>query len=87
MQDPTFGSVLPALLVCGLAILTRRPIESLCGALVGLAMLHGSNLLPEFATTTLRVMTDDDVAWIIFECGFMGGLIALVLRTGSFAAK
>ena len=50
-------------------------------------MLHGSNLLPEFAATTLRVITDDDVAWIILVCGFMGSLIALLLRTGSFAAQ
>jgi len=57
----------------GTAGVRRRGI---CGALVGLAMLHGSNLLPEFAATTLRVMTDDDVAWIILVCGFMGSLIA-----------
>ena len=87
MQDPTFVSVIPALLVFVLAIATRRPIESLiCGALVGLAMLHGTELLPEFAATTLRVMTDDDVAWVILVCGFMGSLIALLLRTGSFVA-
>jgi Na+/H+ antiporter NhaC len=87
MPDPTFISVLPALLVLGVAILTRRPIESLIfGALVGLAMLHGTSLLPEFAATSLRVMTDDDVAWVILVCGFMGSLIALLLRAGGFAA-
>ncbi len=87
MQDPTFVAVLPALLVFVLAIVTRRPIESLItGALVGLWMLHGTNLLPEFAATTLRVMTDEDVAWVILVCGFMGSLIALLLRAGGFAA-
>ena len=87
MQDPTFVSVLPAILVFVLAIATRRPIESLiCGALVGHSILHGTNLLPEFAATSLRVMTDDVVAWVILVCGFMGSLIALLLRTGSFAA-
>lgn len=56
MADPTFVSALPALLVFVLAILTRRPIESLiCGALVGLVMLYGSNLFPEFAGAKLRV--------------------------------
>lgn len=87
MQDSSFVSVLPALLVFVLAIVTRRPIESLiCGALVGLSMLHGTDLLPEFAATTLRVMTDEDVAWVILVCGFMGSLIALLLRAGGFAA-
>ena len=87
MEEPTFVSILPALLVFALAIVTRRPIESLlCGALVGLAMLHGANLLPEFAATSLRVMTDEDVAWIILVCGFMGSLIALLLWAGGFAA-
>jgi len=85
--EPSFVSALPALLVLGLAIWTRRPIESLIGgALVGLLMLHGSALLPEFAATTLRVMTNEDVAWIILVCGFMGSLIALLLRAGGFMA-
>lgn len=79
--------MLPALLVLVLAIWTRRPIESLIsGALVGLFMLHGTALLPEFAATTLRVMTNEDVAWIILVCGFMGSLIALLLRAGGFMA-
>ena len=87
MEGPTFVSTLLALLVFALAIVTRRRIESLlCGALVGLAMLHGANLLPEFAATSLRVMTDEDVAWIILVCGFMGSLIALLLWAGGFAA-
>ncbi len=87
MAEPTFVCVLPALLVLGLAILTHRPIESLaCGALVGLSMLHGTALLPEFAATSLRVMTDEDVAWVVLVCGFMGSLIALLLRAGGFMA-
>ncbi len=86
-MEPSFVSVLPALLVLVLAIWTRRPIESLIsGALVGLFMLHGMALLPEFAATTLRVMTSEDVAWIILVCGFMGSLIALILRAGGFMA-
>ena len=87
MEDPTFISLVPALLVLVLAVVTRRPIESLLsGALVGLAMLHGMDLLPEFAATSLRVMTDEDVAWVILVCGFMGSLIALLLKAGGFAA-
>ena len=86
-MEPSCVSVLPALLVLVLAIWTRRPIESLIsGALVGLFMLHGTALLPEFAATTLRVMTNEDVAWIILVCGFMGSLIALLLRAGGFMA-
>jgi len=85
--EPSFVSALPAFLVLALAIWTRRPIESLIGgSLVGLLMLHGGGLLPEFAATTLRVMTNEDVAWIILVCGFMGSLIALLLRAGGFMA-
>ena len=87
MTDPGFVSILPALMVLALALITRRPIESLTfGSLVGLAMVHGTGLLTEFAATSLRVMTDEDVAWIILVCGFMGSLIALLLRAGGFAA-
>ncbi|MDH4048946.1 MAG: sodium:proton antiporter [Gammaproteobacteria bacterium] len=91
MQDLGIVSLLPTLLVFILAIVTRRPIESLiAGALVGLGIVHGSGLVTGFADTTLRVLTDEDVAWVILVCGFMGSVIALLIRTGAtkaFTAK
>ncbi len=87
MDDFGALAVIPTLLVLLLAVLTRRPIESLVsGALLGLVMLHGTQFLGGFADTTLRVMTDEDVAWVILVCGFMGSLIALFTRTGATRA-
>lgn len=85
--SPGFISVVPTLVVFVLAILTRRPIESLVtGAVVGLAIIHGSGFITGFADTSIRVMTDEDVAWVILVCGFMGGLIGVLIRTGATGA-
>lgn len=87
MGESTVFSLIPTLLVFVLAIWTRRPIESLVsGALLGLVMLHGWEFIGGFADTSLRVLTDEDVAWVILVCGFMGSLIALLIKTGATAA-
>jgi Na+/H+ antiporter NhaC len=76
--------LLPTLVVFALAILTHRPIESLItGSIVGLIMLHGTGFVTGFAESSLRVMMDETVAWVILVCGFMGSLIAILIRTGS----
>jgi len=76
--------LLPTLVVFVLAILTHRPIESLItGSVVGLIMLHGTGFVTGFAESSLRVMMDETVAWVILVCGFMGSLIAILIRTGS----
>lgn len=93
MELQYFGAMamVPSFLVFVLAIWTKRPIESLlCGSLLGLMMLHGFGFMTELAGTSLRVLTDEDVAWVILVCGFMGSLIALLIRTGgatAFTAK
>ncbi|GAB3270766.1 Na+/H+ antiporter NhaC family protein [Parahaliea aestuarii] len=80
-------SLVPTALVFILAVWTRRPIESLiCGGLLGLIMLHGWGFVGGLAETSLRVLTDEDVAWVVLVCGFMGSLIALLIRTGSARA-
>lgn len=87
MEDLGVVSILPTLLVFVLAILTRRPIESLiAGTLVGLAIVHGSEFVTGFADTSLAVLTDEDVAWVILVCGFMGSLIGLLIRSGATQA-
>jgi Na+/H+ antiporter NhaC len=76
--------LLPTLVVFTLAIFTHRPIESLItGSIVGLFMIHGWGFIGGFAETSIRVMTDEDVAWVILVCGFMGSLIGILIRTGS----
>ena len=76
--------LVPTVVVFALAILTHRPIESLItGSVIGLLMLHGSGFVGGFAESSLRVMMDEDVAWVILVCGFMGSLIAILIRTGA----
>jgi len=87
VSDLGFVSVLPTLLVFILALITRRPIESLIsGAIAGLIIIHGPKFVEGFAETSIRVMTDKDVAWVILVCGFMGSLIGLLIRTGATSA-
>ena len=87
MDDLGVISIFPTLVVFALAILTRRPIESLlAGAIVGLIIINGTQFITGFAEASIRVMTDDDVAWVILVCGFMGGLIGLLIRTGATSA-
>lgn len=87
MESPGFISVVPTLFVFVLAIWTRRPIESLvAGAIVGVLILHGPGFIGGFADASLRVMTNEDVAWVILVCGFMGSLIGILIRTGATGA-
>ena len=87
MEDLGAISLIPTLVVFVLAIITHRPIESLIsGSIVGLIIIHGQQFIGGFAETSVRVMTDDDVAWVILVCGFMGSLIGILIRTGSTSA-
>ena len=87
MESPGFISVVPTLFVFVLAIWTRRPIESLvAGAIVGVLILHGPGFIGGFADASLRVMTNEDVAWVILVCGYMGSLIGILIRTGATGA-
>jgi len=79
-----FISVIPTLIVFALAVWTRRPIESLiAGSIAGLIIVHGAGFVGGFADTSVRVLTDPLVAWVILVCGFMGSLIAILMRTGA----
>jgi Na+/H+ antiporter NhaC len=80
-------TLLPTLLVFTLAILLKRPIEALvAGSVAGLLMLAPGEFMQQFAERSVRVMTDEDVAWVILVCGFMGSLIGLLVRSGGTAA-
>lgn len=87
MIESGFISLVPTLCVFALALWTRRPIESLvCGSIVGLLILHGGGFINGFAESSIRVMTNEDVAWVILVCGFMGSLIGILIRTGATGA-
>lgn len=82
-----FESLIPTAIVLVLAIVSRRTIEPLVGGtLVGLAILAPADLLTNFADTILTVMKDETIGWIIMVCGFMGSLIALLVKVGGAVA-
>jgi Na+/H+ antiporter NhaC len=74
-----------------LALWTHRTVECLlAGVIVGLFMIAPSQPLALMAEISLEVMMNETVAWVILVCGFMGSVIALLIRTGAtraFTAK
>ena len=76
--------LIPAAVTIVIAILSRRPIESLLsGVIVGLLMLEPGATLSNFSAILLDVMMDETIAWIIIVCGLMGSLISLLMRVGA----
>ena len=87
MLEPSALTLLPPAVVVVLAVVLRRPILSLLiGALVGLVLADPSKVLSNFASTSLKVMTDETIGWLILVCGGFGALIALLVRTGGASA-
>jgi len=85
----SFGllSLIPALIVLILAIVTRRPLESLlAGCIVGLVMIDPNNFILNFTTLAQKTIVDETIGWIFIVCGLMGSLIVLLLRTGAALA-
>ncbi len=83
MTELGIASLLPTLLVLVLAILSKRTIEPLLGGvLLGLLMLDSGNVMNNLTGTMISVMTDETIAWVIFVCGLMGSLIALLVKIG-----
>lgn len=81
----TFGawSLIPTLVVLGMAILTRRTIESLlAGTVVGLLMIDPTSVVTQGSDILLGVLGNETVTWIILVCGLFGSLIALLVKTG-----
>ncbi|MGL5391217.1 MAG: Na+/H+ antiporter NhaC family protein [Shewanella sp.] len=87
MSEPTALSLIPPVVVLVLAIWLRRPIFSLIiGAVTGFLLLDPSQVLNNFASVSLKVMTDETIGWLILVCGGFGALIALLVRTGGALA-
>ena len=82
-----FITLLPTLLVLGLAIWSRRTLESvLAGALFAFFIMEGAGFLDAMAAATLTTLMKKDVAWVMLVCGLYGGFIGLLVKGGgSFA--
>ena len=80
---PSALSLIPPIVVLAIAIWLKRPILALVmGAIVGLLLLSPVGALDNFAETSLRVMQDETIGWLILVCGGFGSLIALLVHTG-----
>ena len=81
--SPSAISLIPPIVVLAIAIWLKRPILALVmGAIAGLLMLSPAGALSNFADTSLRVMQDETIGWLILVCGGFGSLIALLVHTG-----
>ncbi len=83
VASPSAISLIPPLVVLAFAIWLRRPILALVvGSLAGLLLYAPADMLSNFADTTLVVMQDETIGWLILVCGGFGALIGLLVHTG-----
>jgi tetracycline resistance efflux pump len=83
VSTPSAISLIPPVVVLAIAIWLKRPILALVmGAIAGLLLLSPVGALGNFADTSLRVMQDETIGWLILVCGGFGSLIALLVHTG-----
>ncbi|MBE0441457.1 MAG: Na+/H+ antiporter NhaC family protein [Psychrobacter sp.] len=76
-------SLLPTMLVLIVAIISRRPFESMiAGCVAGLVMLNPFDLVSPFADNISAVLGNETIIWIVLVCGLMGGLIQLLEISG-----
>ena len=82
-MDYGFITLLPTILVLGLALWSRRTLESvLAGALAAFLIMEGLGFLDAMAQATLATLMTEDVAWVMLVCGLYGGFIALLVKGG-----
>jgi len=80
-------SLIPAVVVLVLAVIFKRPLESLvAGSVVGLLMIDPSNLLKGFTSLAQKTILNETIGWFVLVCSFMGSLIVILLRTGAALA-
>ena len=82
-MDYGFITLLPTILVLGLALWSRRTLESvLAGALAAFFIMEGFAFLDAMAQATLATLMTEEVAWVMLVCGLYGGFIALLVKGG-----
>ncbi|SDP53822.1 Na+/H+ antiporter NhaC family protein [Desulforhopalus singaporensis] len=80
-------SLIPALSVLVLALVTKRTLEALIGGtLVGFVIWKKDDFFSGFSDAALKVMGDPTIGWIILVCGLFGSLIALLVKSGGALA-
>lgn len=84
MEHYGWISVVPAVSVLIFALISRRAIESLIfGSIIGFIIIDKQYFFPSFVESALNVMQDPTIGWIILVLLLFGGLIALLVQSGS----
>lgn len=73
-------TLLPAILVIVVAIVSKRTTEALMvGIVVSYLIIGGiNNFVPLATDAFFKVVTDYDTMWLVFVCGLFGSLVALL---------
>lgn len=79
MGDYGLLTLLPAILVIGLAVKSKRTTEPLLvGCLVSYITINGIRFVPAMTDAFWEVATDFDTVYLIIVCGLFGSLIKLL---------
>ena len=79
MENYGLLTLLPAVLVIVIAIITKRTTEPLLiGCLTSYIIICGIHFVPTMMEAFFDVVTDYDNIWLILVCGLFGSLIALL---------
>ena len=75
--------MLPALFLIVYIFMTKRIIEALTlGTLLGLIVGHRGGFFASFNDMVLKTLMSEHMAWLIIVCGLMGGVVALIEKSG-----
>ena len=75
--------LLPAFFLIVYIFITKRIIEALAlGTILGLIIGYKGGFFGSFNEIVLGVLMGEDMAWLIIVCGLMGGIVALIEKSG-----
>ncbi|MAI78348.1 MAG: sodium:proton antiporter [Deltaproteobacteria bacterium] len=87
VESASWVSLIPAVSVLVIALMTQRTFEALLGGtLVGWMLISGTDFFNAFADSMLKVMQNETVGWIILVVGLFGSFIGLLVRSGGTKA-
>lgn len=87
MSDYGAISLVPTVVVLGLAIWSHRTIESvIAGAVVAFLITSKWDFLSALSDAALTVMQDSNTGWVLLVCGLYGSFIALLVKGGGAQA-
>jgi len=79
--------LLPSAFLLAYVFTTKRVLEGLVGAaLIGFIIVGPGTFFSNFMDSSLTVMMNESIGWVILVCGLMGSLIALIEKAGGAKA-